>query len=150
MAYQWQLIDNAFFVRWKKLSVADLERIASDLQNARKAQGKPIIYVAIMLADLPVPSAAERQALTDFAAAVKDSLESAHLAMIGDSIKQSIQRTAITAVQWLMQRGSAQFEIHKSLDTVLRTVAPRMNRTPEDLARVLRTRGILDEQIPTA
>lgn len=150
MAYVWQLIDNAFFVRWKKLSIVDLDKIANDVQNARKAQGKPIIYVSITPADLPVPSAAERQALTDFATVAHPHCEQVHVVILGDSVKHSIQRTAITTLQWFMQQRSAQMVIHKQIEPVVRAVGLRIGRKPEDLQKLLESRGLLDETVKPA
>ena len=145
MAYSWLLIDRAFFVRWKKLEVASLDKILHDLGNARRGSALPMIYVSITPEDLAVPSGAERAALNEFALKAKDLCEAVHLVIEGDRFKHSIQRTALTSIMFLSQRNSqVQTLIHKQLDDAINLVAPKVGRRPEDIQRALKARGFID------
>ncbi len=143
MAYSWTLIDNVFAVRWKALTVADLTRILLDLRNARRVIPGKMIYLSITPADHPVPGAAERNALKEFAEAAAGTCDAVHLVIEGDTIKHSMQRTSVTALLWLMQQSTIPMAIHKQVEAAAQAIAPLTEHTPDALLKLLRSRNLL-------
>jgi hypothetical protein len=113
-----------FFVRWKAATMQDIPTIDRELDAAYKANGGPIIYVAILPEDATPPDDKTR---AEFIKTMQDVLtrcETMHFVMEGQGFKHAVLRTSVATI--LLVRGQrTKVFVHTNLEEALAKAADK-------------------------
>jgi hypothetical protein len=97
---------DVFFVHWESAPIPrELDQILPSVEKFSKELGRKIVYLTVVPPDAPVPSSTERRALDAFAASLRPFVEQAYLVLEGEGFKASIQRSVVTGLTFIKERG---------------------------------------------
>jgi hypothetical protein len=110
MSYQSATLDGLFVVRWGENPEAlDVERYATELQEAHEKQGKPLVALFIMPPDSGAPNEPFRKAQAARLPEIMSHLHYAVAVFEGEGFKTSLKRSALVAILMLSRK---RFPIH--------------------------------------
>ena len=140
MPHRASSFDNFFMVRWGVPEVADCEEIKARIPALRERAGKPLVYIAVMPADLPKLEDDHRKILMDLTEAVLPACHKLIIVMEGTGFRAAILRSAMTAVMLLTRRHDT-LRVVDSLDVALELTDPWLPTDRRAIARVMREIG---------
>jgi hypothetical protein len=133
MPHQLRVYEHLFWVEWTGIpEIDELEILLEDLVRRRVAIGRPLVYVAVIPADVDVPSGVQRHDLARFGERATPYVEATHLVLEGAGFKHALQRSAVTAMYFLKQ-GIVKVYVHRLVDEAIDEVAQAFRRSALEL-----------------
>jgi hypothetical protein len=135
-------VGRIFAARWNDVEVTDLPEVATLVRQAHAEVGK-LLYIAAIAPYSRVPNRAERRALNDYAAGIKQLLEAVYLVFEGDGLRHKLQRTATTGILLFALQSKLPTTVHKTIAEVVPDLAARLGQSQETVRASLGARGLI-------
>jgi len=132
VAQRYSSLDHFFVVRWGVPDQGDFASIGGEVERLHRRAGCPLIYVAIMPADLPNLDESARKGLLELTERVLPLCETLVIVIEARGFKGAIARSAMTAITLLTRRHD-KLRIVDSIDAAIELVRAEL---PGDHARL--------------
>jgi hypothetical protein len=135
--------ERVYAVCWSHLDSEALRAIASEMARLRVQLGTPLIYLAVVDAEAPIPTREQRQELIAFSDQVLRAVDAVHLVFEGDSLKHSVQRAVLTGLLlFARSRAKVPIKVWRLASEALDDLAKRLDQSRDQVAAGLRQAGV--------
>lgn len=143
MAFRAESIHNVFLVRWLSApALADAQAMVQQVSQAHAALGRPVLFCAVLTAQVGPPEAALRSRMPATAKALQQHCSSIQLVLLGDGVPRTLLRTVMRGAL-VAARLSGQVFIHDSVEEVLEANRDHLGASPQDVMARARAAGLL-------
>lgn len=98
MPYESKLLGSTLVVAWDRPDLADVRNVVSEVAQARRRVGQPLLYVAYIPDATATPEAPVRDAMSRSMPELLESCESIVFVLEGSGFKVSIGRAALAGI----------------------------------------------------
>lgn len=134
------VVGRIFFVRWYGAGTTEHIRLVTDAMfAARREGGQPLVFGALIPADLAIPDAATRREIVRLTPLVDHLCESYFIALRGEGTARQLMRSALEIPGMLMRKP---FTIVATIDELVAGSARAARLDPAEVLDGARALGI--------
>jgi len=124
-----------------QMAVEETSKTIELIRTQYQTCGQPLFYVALVPEEAPMPSQAERTAMTVALRQIQEYCEFTAVIFVGDGIKAGMKRTFFAGVLMVVMRGK--WHVAKSVDELMKKSQDNARRLAQlqVVARLATERG---------
>jgi hypothetical protein len=145
LSYESKLVGRLFVVLWGETTLADIDRLRREFNDAARQAGGTVIYVSIQDATTKPPADAERKGLMQLAEDMFSKYDSLYLVLRADGFRGSVLRSTVAGMM-LMSKQRSKVHVVGTLDEVLYAERDNIGVPESTVRRELANANILFER----